>query len=223
MLGGLAPALHRTQGIYSDGMKQNDGEFASIIQFHAAGYYLAGRFAAMAAFVPTAPILWHHAIEMLLKAEVIKSRTDLTVDQLRKHLKRDFGHNLHKLWAAVGQLYASTDLKPFDSTIGRLHAFEEVRYPENDVTTIIELTFETIDGPIYVHGDRDKGKTLACRISLEEIDSLMATLWGVFHVEPSLLKGPASGYGSFVQTMYQLHNRRPMYPQDIDMYFRKRR
>src|SRR5437763_7503350 len=84
-------------------------------------YYIAGRFAALNGLVPVAGNLFHHAIEMVLKAGLL---TILTEDQL----KCQFGHNLTKLWDSFKDLTQSQALSAFGDVIQELDRWEDLRY-----------------------------------------------------------------------------------------------
>jgi hypothetical protein len=85
-------------------------------------YYIAARSAALANLINVCGNLYHHALEMLLKA--ILSRR-YSVDELKS-----FGHNLPKIWGTLKAEFPSIALDQFDVLIGDLHRFETIRYPE---------------------------------------------------------------------------------------------
>src|SRR6266540_6259835 len=86
-------------------------------------YYVAGRFAAMAGLVPVCGNLFHHAVEMYLKAGFVRT---LTPDQM----KNAFGHNLKKIWKEFKRNTSGAALSRFDSTVNKLDRFESIRYPD---------------------------------------------------------------------------------------------
>jgi hypothetical protein len=85
-------------------------------------YYVAGRYAVAAGLNPVAANLLHHAIEFLLKGTLAKTRT---LDQLRRHL-----HKLPPLWNEFKMTVGGKNLDRFDAAITALHAFEDLRYPD---------------------------------------------------------------------------------------------
>jgi hypothetical protein len=89
----------------------------------ATQYYVAGRMAARAGFLPVYGNLLHHAVEMYLKAALVG------VVSLEK-LKKKYIHNLEKLWRRFKAKEADAALDGFDATIHDLHKFEELRYPD---------------------------------------------------------------------------------------------
>ena len=93
----------------------------------ATQYYVAGRLAARGGLVPVHGNLFHHAIEMYLKATLVGT---VTMPQM----KQTYGHNLVKLWSAYKAQQHAPVLGRFDKTITALHRFESIRYPDAIVT-----------------------------------------------------------------------------------------
>ena len=86
--------------------------------------YITARSAALANLINVCGNLYHHAIEMLLKA-VLSRR--YSVDQLRS---KKFRHNLPILWDRFKAEFSSIGLQDFDEPIRDLHRFEIIRYPD---------------------------------------------------------------------------------------------
>jgi hypothetical protein len=99
-----------------------DDEFRYWFCDLATQYYVAGRLAAKGFLVPVHGNLLHHAVEMFLKAALVGT---LTVTELRKH-----GHDLPALWNAFRAKENDAALSRFDATIGDLHKFEAIRFPD---------------------------------------------------------------------------------------------
>ncbi len=87
----------------------------------AAQYYVAGRFAAICDGALVCGNLFHHALELYLKAALVDS---LGADKL----KDKYGHKLKKLWEEVRA--ADPVLARFDGTIADIDRFEDIRYPD---------------------------------------------------------------------------------------------
>ena len=87
-------------------------------------YYAAGRWSGRLSHMPVCGNLFHHAIEMLLKARLSYAYSP---DELSQ---RPFGHNLLTLWAEFKSVMRVDDLVEFDTTIVTLDRFESLRYPE---------------------------------------------------------------------------------------------
>ena len=89
---------------------------------NACQYYVTARFAMEAQCMLVCGTLFHHAVEMALKAGLAKTRklSDL----------KDMGHDLKKLWRAYKADFPDPKLKRHDQTISRLDKFETLRYPD---------------------------------------------------------------------------------------------
>src|SRR5260221_7699546 len=86
------------------------------VQFLNLGiqYYTAGRSAVLAELIPVAGNLFHHAIEMLLKARLSQKLS------LKELCKRPFGHRLSSLWDAFKAEFPAENLDEFDQGIALL-------------------------------------------------------------------------------------------------------
>jgi hypothetical protein len=89
-------------------------------------YYGSARTAFHDRYFPVCGNIFHHAIEMLLKAELSR---DHSLDQLKKR----FGHDLAKLWIEFKRRFPTANLQEFDGTINLLNEFEELRYPDSQL------------------------------------------------------------------------------------------
>ena len=87
-------------------------------------YYVAARSAALAGLIPVCDNLFHHAIEMFLKARLSRA-------QSLKNLKDSLGHKLKPLWDTFKAEFRSAKLEEFDKLVDELAAFERIRYPDN--------------------------------------------------------------------------------------------
>jgi hypothetical protein len=92
----------------------------------ALEYYINGRSSLLSGLMFTTGSLFHHAVEMLLKGELVKT---VSLDEL----KQKYGHSLPKCWAAFKALFPSEDLTEFDPMIAGLDRFEHIRYPNTIV------------------------------------------------------------------------------------------
>ncbi len=93
----------------------------------ATQYYVAARLAAQAGLAPVHGNLFHHAVEMYLKAALIGT---IPVAQMNK---KPYSHDLTALWDRFKTKEADPGLVRFDSTILALHQFESIRYPDEIV------------------------------------------------------------------------------------------
>ena len=96
-------------------------------------YYIAGRFAALSGLFLVAGNLMHHAIEMFLKGALVRL---VGLDALR-----DISHDLRKLWARFKERIPSTEATFFDVPIADLHRFERIRYPDNMIREVSQISF----------------------------------------------------------------------------------
>ena len=87
-------------------------------------YYAVARFAMYGQLSYVCGNLFHHAVEMLLKARLAKHGRDL--DE-----RKDMGHSLKKLWRAYKAGHSSADLERHTKTINRLDKYEDIRYPNH--------------------------------------------------------------------------------------------
>jgi hypothetical protein len=87
-------------------------------------YYIAARSSAWAGLMPVCGNLYHHTLEMFLKAGLSRKHSSPA-------LKKIFGHRLIDIWNTFKTDFPSTTLMQFDSTIVDIEEFENVRYPDN--------------------------------------------------------------------------------------------
>jgi hypothetical protein len=85
-------------------------------------YYTAGRYAAAAHLVPVCGNLLHHALEMLLKAAILRHSGFKGLHT---------GHHIPTLWRGFKREFSDADWAQFDRVINDLHKFEHLRYPDD--------------------------------------------------------------------------------------------
>ena len=93
----------------------------------ATQYYVAARLAARAGLIPVHGNLFHHAVEMYMKAALVGT---LPVAQMKQKL---YSHDLIALWDRFKTKEADPALTRFDPTIQELHPFDSIRYPDKIV------------------------------------------------------------------------------------------
>src|SRR5260370_6131973 len=135
-------------------------------------YYVTGRFAVAAGLNPVAGNLLHHAVEFLLKGALSKTQT---LDDLRKH-----SHKLLKIWEVFKTAIGDAALGRFDPAIAALHAYEDLRYPDDALkngmaSTISSHRLPNLAGnaglplppglPPEISADRFEPTSFACRMS----------------------------------------------------------
>lgn len=192
-----------------------------ILVWQGAHFYLCGRFAALCAMPHAALMLWHHAVERVLKAEVIRLTTDTRGMSQDQYLKVTFGHDLVKLWSHVRRRKKSAEMAAYSEIVKTLNRCERARFPDFDTATLLSLTFDYVDGPPMVFVPEHGEQTLEVHISLEEIDLLFRAMWTMFDYGLGLLKGTGAQQNTIVQTFYVTANKHRLYEPDVDLlYFR---
>jgi hypothetical protein len=161
--------------------------------FHAGfQYYTAARFAVATWAYSVAGNLFHHAIEMMLKGGLAAYATEQE--------RRRMGHKLPEIWRAFKAQHPTADLSAFDSVVGELHRFEDIRYPERTTATGINT--------IFGFGGKPTSPTLIVNpagstpplyeIWVGEIDALVAAICSANTINPKFfttrLQGPGQTY-----------------------------
>jgi hypothetical protein len=95
-------------------------------------YYVAARCGVRANLSPVTGNLFHHAVEMFLKARISQSMSS-------DDMKKKFGHGLKLLWQAFKAEFPSVNLGRFDALVDALDRFESIRYPDEIVAKGAQL------------------------------------------------------------------------------------
>jgi hypothetical protein len=137
-----------------------------------AHYYIAGRWMVHtgSGVSPVAGNILHHAVEMFLKAALVP----LSTSQLK-----DLSHNLVKLWGAFKAKVADPLLDRYDGAIERLHAFEEIRYPDKLAAGPLMLVVNPGDSTV------PSGSYSGYHLAVREVDELVITVLQAGKVTPS--------------------------------------
>ena len=137
--------------------------------FKTAGqYYVAGRYAAFAAFIPVTGNLLHHAVEMFLKGGL--SKKGVSLDNLKR-----FGHNLPNIWAKFKTKFDEPILDHSDDAITALHRFEDIRYPDAIVAKGIQAAINiTRQGALPLDSSRTEPTYELC---VQDIDELVGQIF----------------------------------------------
>jgi hypothetical protein len=108
---------------------------------NACQYYATARFAMHAQCMPVCGTLFHHTVEMILKAGLVRKRklSDL----------KDMKHRLKVLWRAFKADFPDPTLKRHDKTISSLDKFEAIRYPD--------IAHARDDGAVFRSGGQGDG------------------------------------------------------------------
>jgi len=130
-------------------------------------YYANARFAMHAQSSYVGGNLFHHAVEMLLKAGLAKNGKSLgELERMR--------HNLKRLWRAYKRDHPNAPLSRHDRTINKLDKFEDIRYPNPDLGPTgvnIQWSGETV---VEASGPMKSPKQYTAVVS--DIDDLVADI-----------------------------------------------
>jgi hypothetical protein len=132
-------------------------------------YYVAGRFTVMARMTMTPGSQFHHAIELMLKAQMAKTLSLADV-------KTRFRHGLVELWEAFKAEFPNEDLTAYDSTISELHRFWQIRYPDDLLQNGAQLGFSW-EGPAILSSSGPAVQNVPTyQISVRTLDRLVVKL-----------------------------------------------
>jgi len=176
---------------------ERDESYRSSYWMHALeyglNYYVCGRFAVAARMMPVSASLFHHAVELLLKACLA---LDDLVEEIAKY-DETYGHSLPLLWEEFRKRNPGSE--EHDPTIEDLHKFELVRYPENLIS----------EGGMFSIGffenlEQEPNSYRRFTLSTLQIDPLVALLMKASSYNPVLLKDMLAREP--LKTYYELHN-----------------
>ena len=151
-------------------------------------YYVAGRAAALAGLQPVCGNLFHHAIEMLLKARLSQKCSTMELKATR--------HSLSKAWSIFKQQFPGVDLSRFDIVISELDPFENIRYPDSIIKEGAKVHLEwqrshVIAAPVAPSANG----TGECRVVVNDVDALVAEIFKVCHRHPRFYIRLSQQYG----------------------------
>jgi HEPN domain-containing protein len=139
----------------------------------ALHYYITARFATINALVPLAGNLAHHAVELFLKAALLKNTTE-------KERKDKLRHDLPNIWERYKALMNKAELNKFDQTIADLDKFEGIRYPERIMRLGMTLEAGFVRNPAPVqHAGMPRYE-----LALEELDELVQLIFKLARLNP---------------------------------------
>ena len=147
----------------------------------ACQYYATARFAMHAQCMPVCGNLFHHTVEMFLKAGLAQKRklSDL----------KDMEHKLKKLWRAFKADFPDPRLTGHDKTIACVDKFEAIRYPDGIIKYGMGVTGQW-SGPaskVTTFGGLKTPKQYAIVVS--DIDDLIADVFKVCSKNPPAFIG----------------------------------
>jgi len=151
-------------------------------------YYTAARSAVLAQLAPVSGNLYHHAIEMLLKARLSQKRS------LKELSRPPFRHKLGALWNVFKAEFPTAGLDQFDDTIATLDRFETLRYPDailNEGAEIIVMWEPGHSSSTYAPEITPPPRY---QIVVTEIDRLVARIFEVSSRNPAFFTGWMNEY-----------------------------
>jgi hypothetical protein len=149
-------------------------------------YYATARFAMHAQRSYVCGNLFHHAVEMLLKGELLQRGVSL--DELKRT-----GHSLRKLWRMYKAYYPKADLERHNRIINRLDKYEEIRYP-NPALGSIGVAMEWSDEPVPITTYGGLRTPRQYPLTVDAIDDLVADVFRTSSWNPgvSCFMGPTN-------------------------------
>jgi hypothetical protein len=139
-------------------------------------YYISGRHAVFSGLNHIAGNLLHHAIEMLLKGNLL---SHFTLRQLRSQ----FGHDIEKLWNEF-KARSSASLTGFDNVIMDLNKFEEIRYPDKSLIDGLALSISPTQATKVIGAGGQQHNVPYYYLTWEEIDQLVKIIFKESSVNP---------------------------------------
>jgi hypothetical protein len=149
---------------------------------YALEYYNAGRFAVLAQLQISANLL-HHAVELLIKANL--ARDDSAADIRQYGYKSSYGHSLGAAWQEFKRRNPDPALDAYDSVVSELDKFETIRYPDKLLQLGATINIELIEDSANIIGS-----PLApiYKLSLPPIDRLVKILVDRTHINPAFFQ-----------------------------------
>jgi hypothetical protein len=151
---------------------------------NACQYYATARFAVHAECMPVCGNLFHHAVEMFLKAGLAQRRE---LSELR-----NMSHKLkEKLWPAFKQDFANPGLTRHDKTIACLDEFEDIRYPDEVLKRGMGVTADWSSGSAVILAGK-ASTPQQYKIVVSDIDDLIADVFKVCSRNPPAFTNSAA-------------------------------
>ena len=131
-------------------------------------YYASARFGMHAQQSYICGNLFHHAVEMLLKAGLAKKGKSL--DEMKR-----MGHDLKSLWRAYKAIHGDGELERHNGTINTLNKHEDIRYPNSRLGSIgVGLQWSGNPPEVKTFGALKTPKQYA--LVVDKIDDLVADI-----------------------------------------------
>lgn len=163
-------------------------------------YYVAGRFATANRFTPICANLLHHAVELLLKACLSYDDSITTIEKYGR--KNVYGHDILLLWYAFKKRRPNPVPAEFDTIVAALHAFEDIRYPEELIRSGALITISPLtEEPTQANG---QGPESSYNLSLPPIDRLVGLLFKASNANPQTFLHEITDEQGMGSTYYQM-------------------
>src|SRR6516225_5948079 len=161
-------------------------------------YYVAARSAAWAGLLPVTGNLYHHSLEMFLKAG-LSHKYSLT------ELKRKFSHRLPEIWTEFKAEFPEHSLETFGTTSDDVAEFEEVRYPENVLKRGAQMIvdFRGTATPVQSNGAPTRPEPPLYKFYFDDVDRLIGAIFTACSKNPLFF---TSGLRRHVQDMLSRDN-----------------
>jgi len=168
-------------------------------------YYVSGRFAALNN-LQVAPNLFHHAVEMLAKFQLLRRvPEDRLAEQVRKLKRKPYGHDLRTLWLDF-KAGAGRSLDRFDSVITDLNKWEDLRYGGYPMSIPTTMSLMRRHGPHETWSAEPHDEYV---LVLEDIDELFTAMVAAASINPTFL-GERHGLKPTLREWYAKDNVHPM-------------
>jgi len=145
-------------------------------------YYITGRFAALNNLL-IAPNLFHHAVEMLAKFQLLRRLPDDRLAEQVKRLKWN-GHDLRTLWSAFKAAVGCSSLDRFDAVVADLNRWEDLRYGGYPMGIPTTMSFMRRRG---AHATWSAEPQDVYVLVLEDIDALFTAMVTAASIHPTFL------------------------------------
>jgi hypothetical protein len=179
-LSGLIRSLRRLCGRKAVSQNQADMNADYFVR-SGCEYYASARFGMYAQQSYICGTLFHHSVEMLLKAGLAKKGQSL--DELRR-----LGHDLKRLWRAYKSEYGAGELERHNGTINALNKYEDIRYPNPDLGSIgVGLQWSGEPGEVKTFGGLKTPKQY--HLVVAKIDDLVADIFRTSSWNPGVFIG----------------------------------
>jgi hypothetical protein len=143
-------------------------------------YYVMARAGFRMQLTPETGVVYHHALEYLMKVHLAKTRSD---DELRKQ----FNHCLDRIWQAFKMDFPDQQLEKFDHVVAEVSRFEDLRYPDdNGMQVQFDWTRPAPSAQATASGNLPQ-----YHLYIHEIDRLVVKLFQANGYNPKVILGSA--------------------------------